>query len=442
MQLLILIICYLTMLIISITFSYKKALLSPQIGYCGGFLLQAIYALFWQEKYDICLSKETFFVLSFGAITFTLVSWIVQLLCGKLSIKYSSTNKNKNKRLGEPITIDNWKLVGFALFQIIVLVLVFRYILLGASGGFFNAINNFYQTHMLIGTSDNSIPTYIGLMRCICIASGYFWAYILCHNIIHGYEGSKKLLLVNVLLAVLLNIITGSRSGIIEMAIAVFVYVFMVYYFKSARSLYITPKLIGKILVLFVIGLFIFHNAAMLLGRTIEVNFSENLAVYLSAEIKNLDIFICSENFGRGYNIDTNNTLANIINSFSGSLGLPDVAHKVYSKFNFVNGYNLGNVATTYLPFVYDGGIGAVIIYTAIMSAIGQILFVSIIKKQELIRNIDIRIIAYGYMFFCYTFSFFSNRFYDMIITKYFINTIIVWFGLRFFVEKVNFNRR
>ena len=352
MQLLILIICYLTMLIISITFSYKKALLSPQIGYCGGFLLQTIYALFWQEKYDICLSEDTFYVLSLGAVTFTFVSWGVQLLCGKLSIKNKSVNKNK--RLGEPITIEKWKLIGFTLFQIIVLLLVFTHIFSGTSGSVSSAINSFYRTHMLIGSSENSIPTYISLMRCICIASGYFWAYVLCHNVIYGHEVSKKLLLVNVLLAVLLNIITGSRSGIIEMSIAVLVYVFLIYYFKNARFLPITSKLIGKILVLLVVGLFIFHNAATLLGRTIQVDFSENLAVYLSAEIKNLDIFIRSENVGSGYGIDTNNTLVNIINSFSGSLGMPDVAHKAYSKFNFVNGYNLGNVATTYLPFVFD----------------------------------------------------------------------------------------
>ena len=74
-----------------------------------------------------------------------------------------------------------------------------------------------------------------------------------------------------------------------------------------------------------------------------------------------------------------------------------------------VNGKRVGNVATVFYDFYHDGGIWGVIILTAIMATISQLLYKRI--KRQKYRNRMFSTIVYSYVYWLVVRSLFANSF-------------------------------
>ena len=77
-------------------------------------------------------------------------------------------------------------------------------------------------------------------------------------------------------------------------------------------------------------------------------------------------------------------------------LHFTDKAHITRSSFTFINGYELGNVASIFEPFLHDMGYFGVIFYTVLMAVISQIAYQEAIRPKAK-NKIYISVIVYSH---------------------------------------------
>ena len=145
---------------------------------------------------------------------------------------------------------------------------------------------------------------------------------------------------------------------------------------------------------------------------------------------------------GSGNTPYSSNTFYVLLNWLSGKMGLPDFTHRAYNPTRWVNGYDLGNVATTFYAFLYDGGYLLYTICTILMAIISQGFVVSIRNRDVTNRNLSLVVLSYGYVIFTCLFSFFSNKFYEMVFTNIYLFMIIHWILIRFFIINISVGKK
>lgn len=176
--------------------------------------------------------------------------------------------------------------------------------------------------------------------------------------------------------------------------------------------------------------LFSFSFVGELLGRNMMtfLGLRDYIAVYISAEIKNLDSFIGQGNFGSS--LSNSQVFANLSKLLAFICMDPSIEHSLTNPFQFINGFALGNVSTIFYAFVFDGGLIGLVIFTVIMGIVCQFFFYKALKSDPS-SQICLSIIFYSYVLFTVSFSFFSDKFYEMIF-----NPVFVWFSLILFLAK------
>ena len=426
-----LLIVYILLITVSYHTSYKHNLICPQIGFLIGFFLQVCYAFGWVKIWDLNLSSTTFFALIIGTTVYTLTCIAVQRFL--LHTTYNAqTVVCKVEVLKKKIIVDKWKLLVFILIQCITLAGCIFYLRSLNSGSLSQAIF-YYHKAVLNPDLDVRLPSIIGFLRTFTKPSGCFWLYIFLHGIIYKYNNNKALLLVNIILSFFINIIIGGRGGAIRMVLAAIVMVYIIMQFRMEWNFRIKPSTLIKVFAVVTIVAVLFPITGNLIGRPITQSSSEYIAIYLSAELKNLDTFVREGQFGQGNSLYTTQTLVYLVNGISGRFGLPNWGHEAINTYRFVNGHTLGNVSTTFYAFLYDGGFFALIVYTSIMAALTSLIFITVYKTRK--SSLDMGIIIYAYLFYDVVFSFFGDKFYDLVIAKGFLYTLLSLLVLYLFVR-------
>ena len=96
--------------------------------------------------------------------------------------------------------------------------------------------------------------------------------------------------------------------------------------------------------------------------------------------------------------------------------------------FNSVNGYPLGNVYTTYYPFLLDfkyGGLMLVILASLIINVLYKRIH-NVFKRNRI--NINLSFLFFSYFIGRVFLMFFSNNFYEGIAIEGIIRIIIFWY--------------
>ena len=104
-----------------------------------------------------------------------------------------------------------------------------------------------------------------------------------------------------------------------------------------------------------------------------------------------------------------------------------------------VNGFGLGNVYTIYYSFISDLSYLGLFIFIPIMSLVSQIIYKSALKFNRFNGNkpgASIFLVLYGYMISKIIFSFFSNRFYENILSMGTIWCLLFWWIVKSCSEK------
>lgn len=431
LQMIILFGIFIILFIISAKTSFRGMLLSPQVGVMIGFLLSVGYGLYWVDEYGIDLSAKTMTILLLGCSLFVLCSFLFQAGFKMFGIGKSNLNY---KLYNSVLYIESWKLLVFACFQLFVLGwLVFFLVRLSGSGKLSDAI--FAFRHANTFTEDKiNLPRLLNLLRRLSIGSGYYWGYYFIYTIVKKGKTNKLLLAGNLLLSIINNIILGARTGAFIIIVAMVVYTYVLIYINKRKKVRIKTIIIG-IIALVVFG-FSFKLFGSLLGRDIQFDFSEYMAIYLSAEIKNLDTFV--RNNAGGSTLYNCQTLIYVVNWLSGRFGLPNWEHELDIPFFYFRGHNLGNVSTMFYAFYYDDGMRGVVVYTIIMAFLSSFVFVKAINDCRRNSNtFSFSLVLYAYMYFCFLFSFFSNKFYEHIFNPSIIWFFICWKALDLFSTRV-----
>ena len=435
----------LLLLILSYLSSYCSVILTPQFGFVSGFLLSVSFAFCWIKEWELSLCDETVYVLVFGNILFVLVSFITQKIALRYKLvlgKKDYNHREKYSAAESKIQVEEWKLYLFLSLQCLILLITLYYLIFKIGGGLLGAI---YIINSSSKKEEVSVgfPFVIRQLRNLSFASSFIWSYMLVHACINKYKNHTVLLAVNLLLSVLIYLLGGARQGLIQVIVAIVVYGYFIWGEGIKWGKRLRIETILKVIAVGLILILSYQNLGNLFGRNFNINSNDYIGAYLSAEIKNLDIFIRKGEFGQGNSFSTTQTFAHITNQLAGRFGFPERAFKFDQPYNYVNGHYLGNVYTVFWAFLYDGGYIAFIVLTAFMAFILQLIYIRVMKNRSRINEeINVALIVYGYMYFECAFSFFTAWFFARTFNTSFLYYIIYWFLLKVYIEKVKLGKK
>ena len=420
-----------------VSFIYnKKDVIAPAVVFCFGFLFQSIWAVAYAKKWDLGLHINTFLTIFLGVLEFIVTCIIIK----KLYYKYKKNERRYSKI--EKIEIESWKKKAFIIFSSFVILINLYFIIILVNGDITNIAESItkYNKALKFGESAfGKMPFIVNNLRIVVIYSGYWFLYViinnyLCERII------KKDELVIIILCLIASIITGSRGDAFMILISGIVFFLIISNRKNKFKTIFDFKKIKMISIIGAVFLLTFLLFANLLGRKEKTNMIDYLSIYCGAEIKNLDFYLQEDKVDNNRIIGSQ-TFYSILYSYGNRFDSENIGkYKLDLPFREVNGYNLGNVYTTFYPYIYDFGYVGVFILIFIMAAISQLIYEKIFYLK--IKVPSLVILVYGVIFSSLLFSFFSNKFYEYIFSIGFIKMIITWMicGYFFCRLKLDFN--
>jgi hypothetical protein len=407
-----------------------KGLLTPQFAYTVSFVGAVGLSIPYIKDWDLELSIKTFGIICGGGILFTFASKVTDLIISNFTGSRLSPNIIATYNY---IHINRWKLLLYAMLQIFLVIYIFTFMQNYAGGTDITSVifNYYMREDRAYGT-----PTIISFLRGMSYAAVYFWIYLLIHSILFKYKTHRLLLILNIILGLALSMMTGSRGGAIQtLASAIPMYYFLNAY-KNHWQFKISFKTVIKLVILILIILLTFPTIGKFVGRG-EAGGDSDLyyvAVYIAAPIKNLDLLIrrgIYEIYQRPF-LTIRGIAEYIFIMVTGNPLYVESKNIVIFPFNEVNGKFLGNVATVYANYLFDGRFIGIIFYTILMAILCQFSFHYAISGKTKIyaRKISMGIILYAIIFVHILFSFFSSRFYENLFNEQFLKQLLYWFIL------------
>ncbi len=350
--------------------------------------------------------------------------------------QYYSYNLDMNltENVVDPKTISNFKILPIIFVEVVtVLFTIYEIQRITPSNGLSNSIALYRALSISpTNTVDLSLPRILNLMRLFTGAVGYFVGFLFMKDIVYRKK-INYLYLVVILLSVVSDLMLGSRGGTMTILIGLFVFLYALYKKKKSWKSENNIKLIFGIVGIAAAVILVFQGFANLLGRnTSEYSFTYYLAIYLGAEIKNLDIFLQTV-FPIQNGFFGEQTFMYIWKTISPYIGIDSSILQFDLPFLSVNGYSLGNVYTVFYSYLYDFGYIGVPILVSLMAFISQVFFEKF-KRFRLNQGVPISVLVYARIFSALAFSFFSNKFYENMFNFSFFEIIVIWILLNWFL--------
>lgn len=407
-------------------------LVSPQFVFTICFIPGVIYAYQYIEKWNLNLSVETVNVIVIGLFTFTIISyltsWIYKCITNN-TLKKNNTNNVLIANNNINVQIESWKIRALVIIELISLLLTVLFLVKTFGTNLSASIFAYRSTEQ-----DNILPAPVKILRRFALSSGYIVSYLLLNGIVYKIKKNRFSELLCVIFAIINGFILGGRGDGIQLIFALIIQYFALKSFSSKQKRFPIKDFLIVLTILIVLWS-TFIQMGNLLGREMSfLNFADYMGVYLSAELKNLDIFITTGQIGHPFIQSL--TFNSIINSAGKMFSNPNWIQKLDMPFNYYGNYSLGNVGTIFYPFMYDAGIHGVICYALIMAVLCQIIYQRFLKANKF-SAINLSFICYSFIFYIIAFSFFSDKFYEMIFNTAFIWTLVSWAVLKVFLLKI-----
>ncbi len=415
-------------------FSNKKDIIAPSVIFPLAFLFSATWGLFYFERWGLeDYSFETALYIVVGVLDFVLVSFVVKKI---FSRKYKDKDvETAKKEEIKPIIINKWTKIFILCFFALTLFAYLNSVIEIVGGSWDNIISATYQFDRIKFTDQIvTLPLVVRALTAVAHPLAYWLLYVFVNNLI-AKKKADWLILGSIIIEALICLASGSRGGLIYLLIAgVIMAIIIARKKRNNKKITLTKK--QKIIIVSVstaaiaIILAFFPISAKIM-RNSNSDPLDYLSIYCGAPIKNFDTFVKEYS---EYESDGNSqTFVNIVNTFGADLGLAE-KYKILKPFRSINGYGLGNVYTTFYPFLQDYGFPGIIILTAIMAAISQFVY-EMVKREKFNQAPLLFTIIYGYMFSKIMGSFFANTFYETIFSRQFIVRVLVWTGLCFYYK-------
>lgn len=397
------------LVILAILFS-KGEVVSPSFLLSTAFLLASVN-LFLNRNEWYFNDKNTVLLIVIGIFFFELGSFMIDLT--KKRQLYDEVRSPDNQ-----VSVSSTSLYIYFAMQFLLYFLIIVYVchVMGAKvtlSGLSEIVGNYY-----ISIQSGTIAGLPGLLNIgqIVNTSGIYYLLFL---LVLRHEQHLKIpliLLLNVLLGIVGSLLTGTKTSFFMYLVSVIV---MHFFLKNndhtkIQKLNIKNAIEIGLLVIIVIGGF--NLLSSIQGRNISnVSMTDTISTYIGAPIKNLEIFITSNEqdtqiFGAQTFADTYKWLYKITNnSFFQIVNL--------YKYNWVFNKGLGNVYTIFMPLFNDFGYLGAYIIMFLLGCFSQTCYNSA-KFKESKGPVNFRIIFYSYLSFAIFFSFFSNKMFEMIFSR------------------------
>ena len=412
---------------------YKERV-SPQVLNAFAFIPSLIFLLFYAKQWDADLNELTISLIILQPLIFLLVTFVSKFIGEKNRTKTIKTNKI------DEIRSSNVLIMTFV--EIIALLLLLKYAIsfVGSFSGIRDLLMSYRHKSDYVQQAD--LPIIASTFRLVAVYSGYIWAYLLCINIIEKKRKNNKLYILNFFLSIVVSLCSGARGTAVMLLIA-----FLIQYLllasrkikleRKKSTFYYKHRKTGLILfALLIISATQFDKFANLLGRdTSDFTGIYYLAIYLSAPIKNLDIFLLSGCAGFAESIWDTHTLSQLVGYIGPKYFNENPANFIY-PFQTVNGYYLGNVATAYADLYYDNGMISFVLFSIIMAILSIYVYRKSMQPYDnYVKSINIFVVVYSLMAFGLLFNFFANEFYNSIVNIDFIRGVFAMVLVKWFLE-------
>lgn len=427
----------------------EKSIIAPAFVFSLGFIFQAIWVVCYARKWELGMHLNTFLVIALGIAEFIAVCYITHVLFNYINKKRNtSCEQEKNIECKEKIKfikINNILEVLYLIFIVIVSI-CYLYFVVKSVNGSFTSISKIMEA---ISKHDNlskfseqsvNIPFIITNLEELVMASGYWFIYVAINN----FLANKKINLVEILIVittVISSMLNGSRTtAFMIMFSAIVIFIILLQKKKNNRNV-ISFHLLRNIAIIGCVFIVIFYTSAQIWGRADKNDKMYYFAIYCGAEVKNLDLFLQEKEYVKNSDIWGSQTFYSVIQTFGKKVAVNSFQdYKLDLPFRNVNGLNLGNVYTTFYPYIYDFGYFGEFVLVLLMAAISQFVY-EMVCKNKLKNRPQILILIYSSIFNCLVLSFFSNKFYENIFSMKIGKHIIFWLVLNFIFCKLDYNK-
>lgn len=403
-------------------------LLCPSFLFSGAFAFSSLWACFYAQAWELGLHANTFFVILGGTIEFTGIATGLRYL-------YLRNTRYLGKHQNHPFTAAripkwiSWAVVLFALFTIYATA---RFLTNWANLPLHQFIKagNLYDLLKFRLIRTFSFPATLSRCRLVVDACAYYFGYIA----VNEWLEKQKISYVSwgiVALGIGNSLLLGARGGAVNILLA------LVFFFLFLYEKKIEKVTTWNLKIVFYVGAFVFlllgtfRLSAIVMGRGVSKNWIDYLALYLGAEIKNLDIFL--QRSWANPRLWGSQTFIMLIKSIGRHLGW-NVAYQLDLPQQIVNGFGLGNVYTLFYPFIYDFGYFGWLLPIAIMASVTEGVYL-LAKYSKNLSLSHLCTLCYGGMFSSILFSFFSNKFYENHFSVTYLKMIIYFMILEVIIH-------
>ena len=416
---------YVTFFTIFVLFGYNffinnKELTSPAVLFSFSFVVLMIFAFINYSDLGLySLNWRTSFVIIIGILSFMLGTLPFVKMTNRISFFF---NEEKGVRINQKVSVN--KLLIFLLFGFFILILNTKY--LGISTENYSSILGDIRDST-VNSGSGVLPKYLVFSNMIMLMGGIFFSIELPRFFIEKDYIKVFLSLVIFLLSILISFSGGSRGSSLILIISL-IFNSILESYKNNKLRKIKISSIIKVFLIIIVLLYLFKESAVILGQTqvADFSFSRYILLYVGAQLKNLDMALTYQNIINSSNVFGQGTFRSFVKFFSNLIGSGLYGdYKLFLPFNYYNGISLGNVYTTFYPFLRDFGYFGVIICSMLMGVISEYLYYLAKKFNSWNDGVSIWNILLSWSSFCLLFSFFSNKFYENIFSLDILNYIV-----------------
>lgn len=429
---------------ITYNFSNKDYLSAPVI-LCATFLLAALICEPYTYKWYFDMSLTTFLVVILGILSF--------LICYYVTLR---KKKDNSKIVGLSVPMYSvfsitWKnTILFALFQAFVMFLCLQYINEIATA--FNMTDSLSQkiiAYRLSVVANNGtldippIPKLMAYSRKFAYIGSLFFVYRMAVIRAVTKKWDIKSIII-VVCTVILSLLEGSRGAVLLNIVFPFLIVFYIYRMRMhSWKTHFTIRKLVMFFILTMVGMVVFYSSLIIVGRGDDIGLDsvgelisasfEQLAIYLGAELKLLDIYLTQEYYPGTSMFFGEHTFSGFYDWLYLKLGIVTINNDF--GFRTVNGIFLGNVYTMFKSYYIDAGFFGVILFSGIMgSCFGYMYYrIRYVKFPYNKKAIDVWLLMYAYIYYSVALAFFSNWFYKEIVSITLLQGVISYFLFKYF---------
>lgn len=405
--------------------TFDRNFCAPAVLMTSGFWFSSLWAWIYQDNWGGFKNPVLYKLIILGILSFCVACFVVQKINGV------SKQRVKPRRLN-PITIPSIKVYLYLFFELLMAALTIYVIRRNVElSTIFNMIGDYYNANKYERLVYD--PFYFNAIQYFNIGGVFIFGYVILNNKVCKKRNTLTSYLV-VFFGFLLSLLQGTRNTFFMFIIGGGVLYGLFIGINNGWKANITIKSLIKGLFSVVLLIGIFRLSIHMTGRSSdEYTFIHLISTYIGSPLKNLELFISESR--QPSSIFGGVTLMQSYNKLYGITGNADfyIPSTNFYTYRWLGSTGLGNVYTILMPLYQDFGVLGACVVMALIGALSQKQFDNI-KQISYNGTVDNRVLIYAYCAFSIVFSFFSNKYFEMVISVAFIYVLIGFFLVKGFI--------